>query len=165
MGVLLCIVIFQMTVFFLLEGYPVSLIKSQPLYLVVANAATIGGGILLWWALNSGLGLSSPQVSEVAGVIVAGTLIAGLLFEGWPARLAGQPAWSRLALLGTAAVVAVALGFALRAISLGATWTADPPQLWVAVMSLNFIGAFAIVQAVVFRRWPLPSAEPDQLGS
>ena len=72
MGVLLCIVIFQMTVFFLLEGYPVSLIKSQPLYLVVANAATIGGGILLWWALNSGLGLSSPQVSEVAGVIVAG---------------------------------------------------------------------------------------------
>ncbi len=164
-GVLLCIVIFQMTVFFLLEGYPVSLIKSQPLYLAVANAATIGGGILLWWALNSGLGLSSPQVSEVAGVIVAGTLIAGLLFEGWPARLAGQPAWSRLALLGTAAVVAVAVGFALRAISLGATWTADPPQLWVAVMSLNFIGAFAIVQAVVFRRWPLPSAEPDQLGS
>ncbi|MGH3150107.1 MAG: hypothetical protein ACRDOB_05175 [Streptosporangiaceae bacterium] len=163
-GILLCVVIIQMTVFFLLEGYPVSLIKSQPLYLAAANAATIGGGILLWWALNLGLGLSSPQVSEVAGVIVAGTLIAGLLFEGWPARTAGNPAWSRLALLGMAGAVAVAAGFALRAISLGATWTGDPPQLWVAVTSLNFIGAFVIVHAAVFRRWPLPSADPGPPG-
>lgn len=164
-GILLCIVIFQMTLFFLLQGYPVSLIKSQPLYLAVSNATTIGGGILLWWILNSGLGLSSPQVSEVAGVIVAGTLTAGLLFEGWPARVAANPALSRLALLGTAGAVAVIAGFALRAISLTATWTGDPPQLWVAVMGLNFIGAFVIVHAVVFRRWPLPAGEPDQPGS
>jgi hypothetical protein len=161
-GVLLCIVIFQMTLFFLLQGYPVSLIKSQPLYLAVANATTIGGGILLWWILNSGLGLSSPQVSEVAGVIVAGTLIAGLLFEGWPARAVANPALSRLALLGTAAAISVIAGFALRAISLTATWTGSPPQLWVAVMGLNFIGAFVIVHAAVFRRWPLPAGEPDQ---
>jgi hypothetical protein len=159
-GILLCIVILQMTLFFLLEGYPVSLVKSQPLYLTVANVTTIGGGILLWWILNSGLGLSSPQVSEVAGVIVAGTLIAGLLFEGWPARLAGHPVWSRLMLLGTAGAVAVAAGLALRAISLTATWTGDPPQLWVAVTGLNFIGAFVIVHAAVFRRWPLPAGEP-----
>jgi hypothetical protein len=164
-GILLCVVIFQMTLFFLLQGYPVSLIKSRPLYLAVSNATTIGGGILLWWILNSGLGLSSPQVSEVAGVIVAGTLIAGLLFEGWPARAVGNPALSRLALLGTAGAVAVIAGFALRAISLTATWTGDPPQLWVAVMSLNFIGAFVIVHAAVFRRWPLPTGEPDQPGS
>jgi hypothetical protein len=32
-------------------------------------------------------------------------------------------------------------------------------------MGLNFIGAFVIVHAAVFRRWPLPSAEPDQPGS
>ncbi len=164
-GILLCIVIFQLTLFFLLQGYPVSLIKSQPLYLAVSNATTIGGGILLWWILNSGLGLSSPQVSEVAGVIVAGTLIAGLLFEGWPARTIANPALSRLALLGTAGAVAVVAGFALRAISLTATWTSAPPQLWVAVMGLNFIGAIVIVHAAVFRRWPLPAAEPDQPGS
>lgn len=164
-GILLCIVIFQLTLFFLLQGYPVSLIKSQPLYLAVSNATTIGGGILLWWILNSGLGLSSPQVSEVAGVIVAWTLIAGLLFEGWPARTIANPALSRLALLGTAGAVAVVAGFALRAISLTATWTSAPPQLWVAVMGLNFIGAIVIVHAAVFRRWPLPAAEPDQPGS
>jgi hypothetical protein len=163
-GILLCIVIFQMTLFFLLQGYPVSLVKSQPLYLAVSNATTIGGGILLWWILNSGLGLSSPQVSEVAGVIVAGTLIAGLLFEGWPARAVGNPALSRLALLGTAGAVALIAGFALRAISLTATWTGSPPQLWVAVTGLNFIGAFVIVHAVVFHRWPLPAGEPDQPG-
>ena len=163
-GILLCIVIVQMTLFFLLQGYPVSLIKSQPLYLAVSNGTTIGGGILLWWILNSGLGLSSAQVSEAAGVIVAGTLIAGLLFEGWPARAVGNPAVSRLALLGTAAAVAVIAGFALRAISLTTTWTGSPPQLWVAVMGLNFIGAFVIVQVAVFRRWPLPTADPDQPG-
>ena len=71
---------------------------------------------------------------------------------------------SRLALLGTAAAVAVIAGFALRAISLTTTWTGSPPQLWVAVMGLNFIGAFVIVQVAVFRRWPLPTAEPDQPG-
>ena len=81
------------------------------------------------------------------------------------ARLAGHPAVSRLALLGTAGAAAVAAGFALRAISLGAAWAGDPPQLWVAVTGLNFIGAFVIVHAAVFRRWPLPSAEPDQPGS
>jgi hypothetical protein len=164
-GILLCIVIFQMTLFFLLQGYPVSLIKSEPLYLAVANATTIGGGILLWWILNSGLGLSSAQVSAAAGVIVAGTLIAGLLFEGWPARTVGNPALSRLALLGTAGAVAVIAGFALRAIGLTATWTGAPPQLWVAVMGLNFISAVVIVHAAIFRRWPLPAGELDQSGS
>jgi hypothetical protein len=163
-GILLCIVIVQMTLFFLLEGYPVRLLKSQPLYLAVANATTLGGGILLWWILNSGIGLSSSQVSEVAGVIVAGTLIAGLLFEGWPARAVGHPAVSRLALLAVAGAVAVTAGFALRAISLTATWTADPPQLWVAVTGLNYIGAFVIVHAAVFRRWPLPAGQPEQAG-
>jgi hypothetical protein len=58
----------------------------------------------------------------------------------------------------------VIAGFALRAISLTATWTGSPPQLWVAVTGLNFIGALVIVHAAVFRGWPLPAAEPDQLG-
>jgi hypothetical protein len=163
-GILLCIVIWQMTIFFLLEGYPVNKIKSEPLYLAVANASPVGLGILLWWILHSGFGLSSPSVSAAAGVIVAGTLIAGLLFEGWPARTVSSPALSRLALLGTAGAVAVIAGFALRAISLGATWTGDPAQLWVAVTGLNFIGAFVIIHVAVFRRWPLPADESDQPG-
>jgi hypothetical protein len=161
-GILLCVVIWQLTLFFLLDGYPVSKIKSGPLYLAVANATTIGLGILLWWLLHSAAGLSSPQVSAAGGVVVAGTLIAGLLLEGWPARAVSNPTLSRLALLGTAAAVAVIAGFALRAISLHATWTGDPAQLWVAVTGLNFIGAFVIVHVAVFRRWPLPAAEPDQ---
>jgi len=32
-------------------------------------------------------------------------------------------------------------------------------------MGLNFIGAFVIVHAAVFRRWPLPAGEPEQPGS
>ena len=90
--------------------------------------------------------------------------IAGLLFEGWPARVVGNPALSRRALLGTAGAVAVIAGFALRAISLTATWTGDPPQLSVAVMGLNFIGAFVIVHAAVFRRWPLPAGGAAPAG-
>jgi hypothetical protein len=86
-------------------------------------------------------------VSAAAGVIVAGALIAGLLFEGWPARLVKHSNLSRAALFGTAGMIAMAAGFALRAATLGTTWTRDPAQLWVAVTGLNFIGAFVIVHA------------------
>jgi hypothetical protein len=163
-GILLCIVIWQMTVFFLLDGYPVSNLRSEPLYLVTANASTIGLGLLSWWALHTAGGLTSPQVSALAGVIVAGTLVAGLLFEGWPARAVRNPGMSRLALLGTAGLVAVIAGLGLRGISLAGTWSGDPPQLWVAVVGLNFIGAFVIIHVVAFRRWPLPAADPAQPG-
>ena len=161
-GILLCIVIWQMTVFFLLDGYPVSKIRSEPLYLVAANAATIGLGLVTWWVLHGAGGLASPQVSAAAGVIVAGTLVAGLLFEGWPARVVRNPGLSRLALLVTAGLIAVIAGLVLRAISLAGTWSGDPPQLWVAVMGLNFIGAFVIIHVAVFRRWPLPAADPAE---
>jgi hypothetical protein len=155
-AVLLCVVIWQMVVFFLLEGYPLSRLTNNTAYLLAANTTTIGGGLLTWVALHNGLSRTGPQVSAVAGVIVAGTLITGLLFEGWPARLVSSPGLSRLALLASAAAVAVITGVGLRAISLGAqTWTRDPAQLWVAVTGLNFIGAFVIVHAVLWRRWPL----------
>jgi len=159
-GILLCVVIWQLTVFLLLEGYPVSTIKSEPLYLAVANAATIGLGIGTYWVLHSGINLTPDQVNAAAGAIVAGTLVAGLLFEGWPARLISNPALSRLALLATAGVIAVAAGFALRAISLTATWTpTEPGQQWVTTVALNFIGAFVIVHVAVFRRWPVPAGQ------
>lgn len=154
-GVLLCVVVVQMTVFFLLDGYPVSLIRSRGLNLLTANVSAVGLGIGLYFLLSSGIGLSSAQVSEVAGVIIAGTLVVGLLLAGWPARLISNPGLSRLALLASEAVVAVVLGEVLRAISLTATWS-DPSQLWVAVTGLNFIAAFIIVHVAAFRRWPLP---------
>lgn len=161
-AVLLCIVIWQLVVFFLLDGYPVAQIRSQTPssgpYLVVANATTIGLGIATWFVLHNGLGRSVEQVSATAGVIVAGTLVAGLLFEGWPSRLIAGPALRRLGLLATAAVVATVLGVGLRALALAVDdWTRAPALLWVGVAGLNFIGAVIIMHVVLYRRWPLPS--------
>jgi hypothetical protein len=160
-GALLCIVVCQMTVFFLLDGYPFSVIQARSWNLLASNVAAVVLGIGVWFLLHSGIGLNSAQVSEVAGVIIAGTLVAGLMMEGWPARLVTSPGLSRLALLATAAAVAVVLGEVLRAISGTAAWTGDPSQLWVAVTALNFIGAFVIVQVAAFGRWPLPPAKPQ----
>lgn len=156
-AILLCIVVWQMVVFFLLEGYPLSKINSTAGYLVAANATTIGLGVLTWIALHNGLDRTVPQVSAFAGVVVAGTLVVGLLFEAWPVRAIANDGARRLALLGAAGVVAVIAGFGLRAISVAAesAWT-DPAQLWVAVAALNFVSAVIILHAVVWRRWPVP---------
>jgi hypothetical protein len=162
-GILLCVVIWQMAVFFLLEGYPVSKIKSNGGYLAVANAVTIGGGILTWLLLHNGMNRSVPQISAIAAMVVVGTLTAGLLFEGWPARLVAAPGARLAAILATAAGVAVVTGFVLRAIAVAATWSHPSPgeqQLWVAVTGLNFIGAVIIIHAAVWRRWPLPVEAP-----
>ena len=155
-GMLLCVVVWQMVVFFLMEGYPIAKIPSNTAYLAVANVTTIGGGIVTWLVLHDGLNRTVPQIGAFAGVTVAATLIAGLLFEQWPARLLRSNGSRRLGLLATTAVIAVGLGYALRAIALATdTWTRDPALLWVGVTGLNFIGAVVIIHAALWRRWPV----------
>ena len=166
-GSLLCITVWQLTLFLLLGGWPLNLIKAQGWYLAVANVATVAAGLVTWWVLFSGLSVTSGQVSAGAGAAVIGIVVAGLLMENWPARLIHDPGWSKVALVVTATAVAVISGFGLKAIGQAATWTTDPYQLWVALVGLEYIGALAIVHVAGFGRWPLPVAPPvsaDQPG-
>jgi hypothetical protein len=159
-GILLCVTIWQMAVFFLLDGYPATLVPTRAGYLAAANVLSVGGGVGLYVILHDVLNRTVPEISAAAGVIVAATLIVGLLLEQWPARLLGSPHAQRAALLSSAAVIAIGAGFALRALSLSIqTWTRDPAQLWVAVTGLNFIGAGIIVHVAFWRRWPLTPRE------
>jgi hypothetical protein len=159
-AIVLCVVIWQMVIFFLLDGYPISKITSTGGYLVVANVSTVLLGLGTWFILHTIGKLAVPEVSAVAGAVVLGTLVTGLLFEQWPARLVGtSSAANRLLLIGIAAVVAAVAGFGLHAVALAVqTWTRDPADLWVAVTALNFLGATVIVHAAVWRRWPVPAA-------
>ena len=160
-GSLLCITVWQLTLYLLLGGWPVDLIHPRAWNLVAGNAVTVAGGLATWWVLFSGIGLTANQVSAGAGAAVIGIVVAGLLMENWPARLIHDPGWSKVALLGTAVAVAVIAGVALKAIAQAATWTTDPYQMWVALVGLEYIGALAIVHVAGFGRWPLPVAEPE----
>jgi hypothetical protein len=167
----LCVVIWQLAVFLLLDGWPVSRLGDGASYLVAANAVSLGGGYLTWLLLDSGLDRTVPEIAAVAGAAVAGILIAGLLFEGWPARLLQGAGSARAGLLAVAAVWSVAVGYALYGLGNAfETWDREPVHLWSGVIGLNFIGAMVILYVAVWRRWPVPAAvapaeEPEEASA
>lgn len=154
----LCLAVWQLTFFFLLEGWPVGRLHNQAAYLVVANALTLGGGYLTWLMLDRGFGLAPAEIGAIAGAAVAGLVVTGLLFEGWPARLLRGANAVRAALLGVAALWSLAIGYGLYGLGNAAEdWTREPVQLWTTIMGLTFVGAVVILHVVVWRRWPLAS--------
>lgn len=160
-GFLLCVVLWQVTLFILLGGKPFTQISSLAPRLLAANVATIGGGWLTYLLLFHGLDWTIPTISAVGGCVAAAVLLQAMLFETWPVRGANAVA-NAVGLLASAAILTVALFYGLKAIgnAVVESWTQYPVELWVAGVGLNLIATFVIVHYAVWGRWPLAAPQP-----
>lgn len=158
-----CVVVWQVVVFHLLDGWPVTALRSAGAYLLAANALTLGGGYLTWLALDSGLDRTPPEIIAAAAAGAAGVFITSLLFDGWPAKLSARTGGAVAALLGLATAWSVAIGYALWGLgNWTEDWTRQPVQLWAAIVALNVIGGLVLLHVRVWHRWPTPAApEPE----
>jgi hypothetical protein len=163
LGALLTLIgAWQVVLFVLWRGWPVSRSSRRALRLVGGNALVLGGAALTYAATR---GLDPGAVSAAGGCVVAAGLLYGMLFEGFlrdriPARAA------RAALLALTAVTAVVLDLGLGAYADTVEWIRATPDDWVIHASLNAIGVGIILHVAIGRRWPFgrtaarPSAEP-----
>jgi hypothetical protein len=154
-AMLLGMLILQMVFFLLLKGFPFNGIRNAGVRFVVVNVFTIGGGLLLHWALRA-VGMSDGQISALAGIITAAVVIIEILFDGWPFTGPDRAA-TRLGKITLAAVITAALYallFAIGSIDYPNSPGTPPVELWMAGTGLNLIAAWAIVHAAVFGRWP-----------
>jgi hypothetical protein len=157
-GLLVCIVIWQVTCYLLLAGWPFSTIRNTGARLFVANVGVIGGGCLTYMALHNILGWSVPVIGGVGGAIVAGVVLASLLFEAWPFR-SESPAGAALGLVVTVGAVATAVYWGLKALGNGIQeWTQYPVELWVGTTALVHVAAATLLYVGIWDRWPLPKA-------
>src|SRR6266550_2125850 len=117
-GLLVCIVIWQVTCYLLLGGWPFNTIRNTGTRLFVANVGVLGGGALTYMFLHNVLGWSIPVIGGVGGSIVAGVVLAALLFEAWPFR-SESPAAGALGLLVAVGAVALAVFWGLKALGNG----------------------------------------------
>src|SRR6266550_2593915 len=117
-GLLVCIVIWQVTCYLLLGGWPFNTIRNTGTRLFVANVGVLGGGALTYMFLHNVLGWSIPVIGGVGGSIVAGVVLATLLFEAWPFR-SESPAAGALGLLVAVGAVALAVFWGLKALGNG----------------------------------------------
>jgi hypothetical protein len=150
-GVLVSIGVWQVVLFVVLQGWPLSEIRPQALRLVTANAVVLGGGYLTYVVLHRLAGWHAPTVTAAGGAVVAGGLLVGMLFEGWPGV---DDARERAVTLAAVAVASAAIYAALAAyadgVELGRAEAAD----WVGHACLNAIGAGVILHVGIGRRWP-----------
>lgn len=159
-GWLLCVVIWQVTLFILLAGEPFARIRSVAGRLVAANGVTIGGGWLTYLLLFRVLDWTIPTISAVGGCVAAAVLLQAMLFETWPFRGPNASA-NRLGLLVSAAVLTVVLFYVLKSIGNAADeWSEYPVELWVAGVGLNLIATFVILHYTIWGRWPFAAPQP-----
>jgi hypothetical protein len=150
-ALLVSIGVWQVVLFVVLQGWPLSELPGKAARLVCANAIVIGGGWLTYVALYRLAGWRPATISAAGGAIVAGALLVGMLFEGWPGI---EDARGRALTLASVAAVAAVLYVALTAYADGLHWTRGEPEDWVAHAGLNAIGAGVILHVAVGKRWP-----------
>ncbi len=159
-GWLLCVVIWQLTLFILLSGKPFAAIRATAARLVVANVVTVGGGWLTYLLLFHGLDWTIPTIAAVGGCVAAAVLLQAMLFETWPFRGSNASA-NTIGLLGSAAALTVCLFYGLKALGSAADeWEQYPVELWVAGAGLNLIATFVIIHYAIWGRWPLAAPQP-----
>ncbi|TAM82285.1 MAG: hypothetical protein EPN43_13820 [Jatrophihabitans sp.] len=165
-GWLLCVVIWQVVLGILLNGWPFSRIPSLVTRLLVANVVTVGGGWLTYWLFQAGFGWDIPTIAAVGGCVSAAVLLQAMLFETWPFR-GPNPTANRIGLLVSAAVLTVVLYYALRAVGNAVqVWNEYPMNLWVAGGALDLIATFVIVHYAIWGRWPFgPPSPPPAVDS
>jgi hypothetical protein len=142
----------QVCLFVVLRGWPLSRIARQGPRVAAANAVVIGGGWLTYVALR-GAGVENEAISAAAGAVVAGGLLVGMLFDGWPGS-SFDPASGRVVALGAVALASAALFALLSAYADGIDWTRGSAEEWVSYAGLNAIGAGVILHVGIGRRYP-----------
>jgi hypothetical protein len=150
-ALLVSIGVWQVLLYVVLQGWPLSEIGPQALRLVTANAVVVGGGWLTYVLLHRAAGWHAPTISAAGGAAVAGGLLVGMLFEGWPGI---EDARGRAITLGAMAAVSAVLYALLTAYADGIDWARAEPADWVAHAGLNAIGAAVILHVGIARRWP-----------
>ncbi|MGH3804698.1 MAG: hypothetical protein ACRDTD_32065, partial [Pseudonocardiaceae bacterium] len=160
-GWLLCVVIWQVTFFILLGGWPFTAIRHVAVRVVVSNVVVVGGGWLTYLLLHDAFDWDIPKISAIGGCVAAAVLLQAMLFETWPYRGPSAVA-NRVGLVVSSAVVVIVLYWGLRGIG-NATeeWTEYPVELWVAGVGLNLMAALVIIHYAMWGRWPFrPPAPP-----
>jgi hypothetical protein len=158
-GFLVCIVVWQVTFYLLLGGWPFNTIRNTGTRLFVANAGVLGSGWLTYLAMHNIFGWSIPVIGGVGGSIVAGVVLAALLFETWPFRLE-SPAAAALGLVVTVGAVATGAYWGLKGLGNGIQdWTQYPVELWVGTTALIHVAAATLLYVGIWDRWPVPKPE------
>jgi hypothetical protein len=150
-ALLVSIGMWQVLLFVVLQGWPLSEVRPQALRLLTANAVVIGGGWLTYVLLHRAGGWHAPTISAAGGAVVAGGLLVGMLFEGWPGI---ADARGRAVTLAAVAAVSAVVYALLTAYADGIDWARAEPADWVAHAGLNAIGAGVILHVGIGRRWP-----------
>jgi hypothetical protein len=150
-ALLVSIGVWQVVLFVVLQGWPLSGMRRAATRLVCANASVIGGGWVTYVALHRLADWRPATISAAGGAIVAGALLVGMLFEGW---LGIEDARGRALTLASVAIVAALLYVTLTAYADGLQWTRGEPEDWVAHAALNAIGAGVILHVAIGKRWP-----------
>jgi hypothetical protein len=155
-GLLVCVVVWQVTCYLLLGGWPFNTIRNTGTRLFVANVGVLGGGALTYMFLHNVLGWSIPVIGGVGGSIVAGVVLATLMFEAWPFR-SESPAAAALGLVVAVGAVALAVFWGLKALGNGIQdWTQYPVELWVGTTALVHVAVATLFYVGIWDRWPMP---------
>jgi hypothetical protein len=164
-GATLCIAVWQVLLFIVLQGKPFEGVRPFAARVVVRNLVPIGLGWLTYLLLFKAFDWTIPTIAAVCGCIIGASILATLAFEAWPARLTGSDAGTAGGLLVTVAALAVVLFFGLKALGNAfEDWNPrDVVQLWVTVVALNLIPIGIITWYAIWHRWPMapPAPPPD----
>ncbi|MCJ7619947.1 MAG: hypothetical protein MUP64_07005 [Anaerolineae bacterium] len=167
---ILMMIVWQMIVAVLWQGWPFSRIKNVWGNGIVASVGIIVMGWITWLVLEAILkgmgvpggptGLIVPIVFALGAGTIFGTFTWGMAFETWPLQKAG--ANLKRTLLPIFAVAQSLIWYFImkaifEAVAAGAPL---PPQLWTAVMSLNLFTAGIILYYGVWHRWPFTPPGP-----
>lgn len=170
---ILMMIVWQMIVAILWQGWPFSKLKNVWVNGIVASVGIIIMGWITWVVLAAilpAVGIPPDMIVPVVFALGAGTIFGtftwGMAFETWPIQAASATI-KRTVLPILAVVQALVWYFIMKAIFEAvvpaATWQAAgvPPQLWTAICSLNLFTAGIILYYGVWHRWPFtPPAPP-----
>lgn len=170
---ILMMIVWQMIVAVLWQGWPFSKIKDVWTNGIVASVGIIILGWITWVVLRAilpAVGIPPELIVPVVFALGAGTIFGtftwGMAFETWPFQTAS--ATTKRTLLPILAVVQALVWYFImkaifEAVVPAATWQAAgvPPQLWTAICTLNLFTASTILYYGVWHRWPFtPPAPP-----
>jgi MFS family permease len=159
-GWLVCVVVFQVIFFQLLDGWPFRDYENKLTRLVTSNVFVIGMGWLLYVLLHNLFHWPIPTIIGACGVVAAGVTITAMAFEDYPFHHE-RPGLARLGLVMNALGMAFLSFFVLRVIGQQVTtFKTVPVELWVGISALNFIAPMVIFLYAIWGRWPLPAPAP-----
>jgi hypothetical protein len=160
LGWLVCVVVFQLIFFQLLDGWPFRDYENKLTRLVISNVFVIGSGWLLYLLLHNLFKWPVPTIIGAGGVVTVGVTVSAMAFEDYPFHHE-RPGLARLGLVMNVLGMAFLAFFVLRVIGQQVTtFNIYPVELWVGVSALLWITPMVIYLYAIWGRWPLPAPAP-----